>query len=173
MNWKEFNDNVKEFATKYSLEFSESDLSFVNGKQSIYRMIENRKAFYEFKHSKVVSIQRAGSKFRLYSKCDQSVIIKVKQSLFGKPNIKSNIEIPDELRVSLISLSKIIDPFSWCTQKMHKGWPNELHHNNVLIFQCSNLFEASSNLEIIRSVNMVLLTDLKSATENKIDKFSE
>jgi len=141
LNWKEFNDNVKEFTAKYGFEYSESDLSFVNGKQTIYRLIENHKAFYEFKHSKVVSTQRPGSKFRLYSKCDQSLIINVKKSLFGKLNIKSNIEISKELRVSLLSLSKIIGSYSWCTQNMHKGWPNALHQKKVLIFECSNLFE--------------------------------
>lgn len=155
LDWKKLDKDIKAFADKYSISTGESDFTFVEGQLTVYRFVENAKIYYELKHSK--PIMERGSKLRIYSPATGELSIKVKDKIFGKLSVKSNLDLDKVLNDLLKKLGQKIGSFEWTTGPHHMGWPSELSNSNMLTFTCKRIDLAVDHLEPIRQIHLELL----------------
>ena len=137
------------------MSLEESKTAFPSGQVTVFRLNEHYKVFYELKHAKPVI--EFGSRLRVYSKLDFPLSIKVKTRLIGKPSLKSNIDLSEGLKVSLLKLAREIGTYEWISQQHHAGWPTALHQTKVLIFKYKQIGLAASQLASIRAIHLELL----------------
>lgn len=155
MDWKKLDQNLKAFAAQHEISLEESKTAFPGGQVTVFRLNEHSKVFYELNHTK--PIIEFGSRLRVYSKLDFPLSIKVKTRLIGKPSLKSNIDLSEGLKVSLIKLAREIGSYKWTSQPHHTGWPTALHQAEVLSFECKQIELAITQLVTIRAIHLELL----------------
>ena len=155
MDWKKLHENVQAFADSHAMRKEETDTTFAGGQVTTYQLNEKSKVFYELKHSK--PREDFGSKVRVYSESDTKLSIIVKNRLLGKPSLKANIELTENMEQLLKELAKKIGTFKWVNEPHHLGWPSELGNSTVLKFECKQIKLAMEHLEPIRQIHLKLL----------------
>ena len=136
-----------------------SDMTYVGGQITTYRLSERNLVFYELKLAK--PLESYGSKFQVLTPVEHDALnVKLNRSFFGKPKLKIDSSINDDTKDQIDNLANKIHEFSWTTQAKVGAWPTEVESGNVLLFKCKQVDLDKSTLELIRQTHLELLKNI-------------